>query len=517
MLDARSKQPSFFDTDQICKPLFPPDSFWHQFRELVYPLINDEDYECMYCPDRGRPAKSPAMLTMVTILQRRENLSDREAEERVRYDLRWKYALGLEVNDEGFDHSLLGKFRDRLLAHGKERVSFEKLLEKLVEEQVLKPKEVQITDATQLVADISIPNTLGVLWKANRSLLVSLKARGRKVSGIDIGEYQGEVRYERLSEDERRGKLVELVEDSRRLVAFVEARGKKLPRSVRKKVEVLRRILGQRVEQDDEGEVVERRERVAGRIASSVDPEARWGRTGLGDVAPGYKANLMVAAESQFVTNIRAIPGMTGEEEDTLAMLAEQHSLGLRPTKLLADAKYGSVANITGLGEMGTALVAPLKRRPRRYGTFGADEFTYLPDEDRLRCPAGRLSRFRVRMASGLRFRFAEEDCRACSLRARCLSGSSSQRFRSVDLPRNHRAVQRLRDYMKTESFKEEMKRRQGIEAKVAELVRWHGMRRARYRGLRKVNLQCLFTALVVNIKRWFNLVRARAPTLSPA
>ncbi len=88
MLDASSKQPSFFDTDQICKPLFPPDSFWHQFRELVYPLINDEDYECMYCPDRGRPAKSPAMLTMVTILQRRENLSDREAEDRVRYDRR---------------------------------------------------------------------------------------------------------------------------------------------------------------------------------------------------------------------------------------------------------------------------------------------------------------------------------------------------------------------------------------------------------------------------------------------
>ena len=49
-------------------------------------------------------------------------------------------------------------------------MSFERLLEKLVEEQVLKPKEVQITDATQLVADIAIPNTLGVLWKANRSL-----------------------------------------------------------------------------------------------------------------------------------------------------------------------------------------------------------------------------------------------------------------------------------------------------------------------------------------------------------
>ena len=517
MLDARSKQPSFFDTDQICKPLFPPESFWHQFRELIYPLINDEDYACMYCPDRGRPAKSPAMLTMVTILQRREDLSDREAEERVRYDLRWKYALGLEVNDEGFDHSLLGKFRDRLLAHGKERASFERLLEKLVEEQVLKPKEVQITDATQLVADIAIPNTLGVVWKANRSLQVSLKARGKEVPGVDAGQYRGEVRYERLSEDEQRGKLVELVEDSRRLVALVEARGKKLPRSVRKKVEVLRRILGQRVEHDDEGKVVERKGRVPDRVISPVDPEARWGRTGYRDARPGYKANLMVAAESQFITNIRTIPAMAGEEEDTLAMVAEQRPLGLKPAKLLADARYGSLKNIVGLKETGTVLVAPLKRRVRHYGNFGADEFTYLEGEGTVRCPAGKTARYRVRKERGLLFRFAEEDCQSCGLKERCIGGPRRARRRSVSLPYEHRELTQVREYMKTESFKEEMKRRRGIEPKIAELVRWHGMRRARYRGLAKVNLQCLFTALVVNIKRWFNLRRARAPALSPA
>jgi transposase len=517
MLSARSKQPSFFDTDQICKPLFPPDSFWHRFRELIYPLINDEDYACMYCPDRGRPAKSPALLTMVTILQRREDLSDREAEDRVRYDLRWKYALGLEVADEGFDHSLLGKFRDRLLRAGKERSSFEKLLEKLVAEEVLEPHEVQITDATQVVADISIPNTLGVLWKANRSLLVSLKARDWQVPGVEAGEYRGEVRYGRLTDAERRAKLVEFVTDARRLVAFVETRGKKLPRSVRKKVEVLQRILGQRVAEDADGEVVERSGRVPDRIISPVDPEARWGRTGYRDARPGYKANLMVSADSQFITNIRAIPGGAGEEEATVEMLAEQHPLGLRPTKLLADSKYSSVPNITGLGEVGTTLVAPLKRRPRRYGTFGADEFTYLPDEDRLRCPAGKLSRFKSRHPYGPRFKFAEEECGACSLKERCLSGSEAQPFRSVLLHRHHQAIQRLRDYMKTESFTEEMKRRRGIEAKIAELVRWHGLRRARYRGLAKVNLQCLFTALTVNIKRWFNLMRARAPALAHA
>ena len=225
----------------------------------------------------------------------------------------------------------------------------------------------------------------------------------------------------------------------------------------------------------------------------------------------------MVGAESLFVTNIRAIPGMAGEEEDTLAMLAEQHPLGLRPTKLLADAKYSSLANIKGLGEMGTTLVAPLKRRPRHYGNFGADEFTYLEGEGTVRCPAGKTARYRVHKERGLLFRFAEEDCGACGLKERCIGGPRGARRRSVSMPYKHRQLAQLREYMKTEPFKEEMKRRQWIEAKIAELVRWHGMRRARYRGLAKVNLQCLFTALVVNIKRWFNLRRARAPTLSPA
>ena len=58
------------------KPLFPHDSFWHQFRELVSPLINDEDYSCMYCPNRGRPAKSPAMLTIMDIDDLVEYIAD---------------------------------------------------------------------------------------------------------------------------------------------------------------------------------------------------------------------------------------------------------------------------------------------------------------------------------------------------------------------------------------------------------------------------------------------------------
>jgi transposase len=61
--------------------------------------------------------------------------------------------------------------------------------------------------------------------------------------------------------------------------------------------------------------------------------------------------------------------------------------------------------------------------------------------------------------------------------------------------------------YNRTEQFKEEMKLRPPIEGKLSELTRYHGMRRARYRGLQRVGLQCYFTAAAVNIKRWIKLL----------
>ncbi len=62
-----------------------------------------------------------------------------------------------------------------------------------------------------------------------------------------------------------------------------------------------------------------------------------------------------------------------------------------------------------GLKEAGTALVAPLKRRVRHYGNFGADEFTYLEAEGTLRCPAGKTARYRVHNERGLLFRAPAE------------------------------------------------------------------------------------------------------------
>lgn len=105
MLTSRDCQRSFYDTDSVCEQLIPEDSFYHKFREIVAPLIDDSIFESMYCVDNGRPPISPSLLAMACVLQFYRNLSDREMERACMYDIEVKYALGLRLDERPFDHS----------------------------------------------------------------------------------------------------------------------------------------------------------------------------------------------------------------------------------------------------------------------------------------------------------------------------------------------------------------------------------------------------------------------------
>ena len=72
---------------------------------------------------RGRPGWSPSGLALVTILQRAEKLTDRQAAEAVRTRIDWQYLLGLAFDDPGFDHTVLAEFRGRAADAGLEQVA----------------------------------------------------------------------------------------------------------------------------------------------------------------------------------------------------------------------------------------------------------------------------------------------------------------------------------------------------------------------------------------------------------
>src|SRR5881392_1534540 len=103
------------ETTRVARAAFPKGNPYLTLRDHLGTIFQDEDFATLF-PAWGSPGLPPWRLALVTIMQFRENLADRQAAEAVRARIDWKYLLGLDLTDPGFDFSVLSEFRDRLLA-----------------------------------------------------------------------------------------------------------------------------------------------------------------------------------------------------------------------------------------------------------------------------------------------------------------------------------------------------------------------------------------------------------------
>src|SRR5437868_675275 len=101
-------------TASVAKAAFPQGNLYLDLRDKLGTIYEDVFFSELY-PNDGQPAANPWRLALVTVLQFAENLPDRQAADAVRSRIDWKYLLGLELTDAGFDYSVLCEFRQRLL------------------------------------------------------------------------------------------------------------------------------------------------------------------------------------------------------------------------------------------------------------------------------------------------------------------------------------------------------------------------------------------------------------------
>jgi transposase len=146
-----------------------------QVRDRFGELFPDVEFESAFA-GRGRPGWSPGRLALVTVLQMAEGLTDRQAAEAVRERLSWQYALGLDLDDPGFDHTVLSEFRARVVDHGLEERVLDLLLDRLVEVGLLGPGGKQRTDSTHVVSAVRDLNRLELAGESVRACLEALAA-----------------------------------------------------------------------------------------------------------------------------------------------------------------------------------------------------------------------------------------------------------------------------------------------------------------------------------------------------
>jgi transposase len=496
------------ETAALGKKILDENNPYRLIGDRLNDLIKDEDFSGLYTPIGG-PALSPVILSLVLIFQSMEKLPDRAAAEAVKVRLDWKYALHLALDDEGFEWTNLSHFRQRLLRHGAEYLVFDRLLNKLVELGFVRRHGKQRTDATHVLGLIAHLSRLEMVWETLRVTLQALHQQApdwhkQRIPETFWQEYWVKRSDYRLNQEEILHTLKQVGADGWWLLQQL----KQAPQAIQAlpEVQTMRTVWEQQFEVDQDGQYGGPRQKLDGSdlIHSPHDPQVHYSEK-RGKGWEGYKAQVTETAEAKGKVNFIVDVAITdAQEADNRALSAIHKRLAER--QLLPDEQYVDQAYIStqGLAEsqaLGIHLMGPAPKMPET-GLFQVTDFHFDLELCKATCPGGCTSQsgcFSQR-ADGTQeyvFFFGSQ-CMSCALREQC---TRAKKGRTVRYHIHHALLEMRQIEMQTDAFWEAMKRRSPIEGTISQLVR-HGARRARYRGLRKVNLQWSLTALAVNLKR---------------
>jgi transposase len=536
-------QPVPEGTARVARAAFRKGNPLLKLRDELGGIFRDEDFADLF-PKLGQPGLPPWRLALVTVLQFRENLPDRQAAEAVRARIDWKYLSGLELDDPGFDHSVLCGFRARLLEGGAEEHLLHRLLEACQARGLLKARGRQRTDATHVLAAIRVLNRLELIGETMRAALNELAAAApdRLRGAAPRAWYE---RYARRVEDDRLPRSAAEREAHARTVgedgfALLDRLDEPAtPEDLRRlpEVEVLRRVWARRFARDggppsgNGGVRFRPKEELppaADKVESPYDPEARFRRRG--DVSwAGYIVHLTETCEDDAVnllTHVMTTVATVHEAKCTAAIHQALAGKGLPPGEHLVDSAYvDAELLVRSREELGIALVGPGRPDPawqtRVEGAFTLERFAIDWDRRQARCPQGKLSAGWSEGVEGtgrpyVRVLFRQADCGACAARASC----TRSRSRNLKLPprAEYEALRMARGQLSTEAGRRVYARRAGIEGTISQGVRAFGLRRSRYRGLAKTHLQHVATAAAVNLGRlgaWFDAIPRAATRVS--
>ena len=318
MLGERSDQRGLWEADRLYLDHVGRDTFYGLLASLRGRLFRDADFAEFYCPDNGRDSVPPSLLATALLLQSHDKVSDAEAKARADFDLRWKVALGIEVEDRPFAKSTLQVFRAQLILHDKVREVFESSLRLARESGYLKKRSMRVAlDTTNILGRGAVKDTFNLLADGIVKLMRALAAV-EKSSVKEWGKAQGYGRYLASSikgeaaidwsdKRARQALLAGIVRDADRLLELSRQAQGELPENgeERQHIVTAAELLGQLLLQDverAEGGVSLKDGVSRDRMMSVHDPEMRHGHKSSSKRFDGHKAAIVVDTDTQLIT-----------------------------------------------------------------------------------------------------------------------------------------------------------------------------------------------------------------------
>ena len=522
------------ETARVARAAFPKGHPYLTLRDALGTIFQDEDFTALF-PAWGHPGLPPWRLALVTILQFRENLADRQAAEAVRARIDWKYLLSLDLTDPGFDFSVLSEFRDRLLAGHAEEILLNKLLERCRALGLLKARGQQRTDSTHVLAAIRVLNRLELVAETLRATLNALATVAPAwLQGLaPLAWYE---RYGRRIEDTRlpreqaqRDAYAQTVgEDGFHLLDALDAPA--APTSLRELpiIATLRQTWQRHYERTaralaSPGEPPAYTVRfkasrelppAAEGLESPYDVEARY-RHKRDTHWTGYMVHVSETCEPtapHLLTHVHTTPASVHEAQCTEPIQQALIDKAVPPQEHFVDAAYiSSELLVHSRDKQGIILRGPTRPsqgwQTQVDGAYTLDQFAVAWDQQHVRCPQGHLSVAWWEHGGGQGSRpiivaFDKQTCGTCPVRPSCTRAKHTGRRLRLPPQDQYEALQAAQTWSASEEGQQRYQRRAGVEGTLSQGVRAFGLRQTRYWGLAKTHVQHVAIAAAINIDR---------------
>ncbi len=512
MMGERSAQDTLFAANHVYLDYVGRETLYGYLAQHRGQLFRDEDFAILYCRDNGRPSVPPSLAVSILFLRAYDGVSFVEAIERTKYDLRWKVALGLEMEEVPIQKSALQEFQARLVLHEQGEALLKKSIDEARRAGYLTSRKIRVAlDTTPTLGKGAVKDTYNLLADGIEKLAFRLAAvAGEAIASWadkqDLHRYfgsslKGEAAIDWNDKAQRERLLTEIVQDGRRLLSLAEQARQQHPEhaeAIQADAALLERLIRQDVEEKPGGgcQVKEGTER--DRLISVHDPEMRHGRKSASKTFNGHKAAVAVDMESQLICGVEVLAGNAGDQEKALDLVHQTERVTeAQVEETVGDCAYGGGPTRKAFADEQRLLTAKV---PTSHNgeCFPKSAFTIDLDRMEVRCPAGQITT--EYESQGVRrgghFLFPVATCQACSLRSQCVRGQAG---RSISIQPEERLQQQARAHNQTQAGKQSLRERVVVEHGIARLVR-RGIRQSRYFGKTKTRFQVVMAAVVANM-----------------
>ncbi|WP_204806576.1 transposase [Mycobacterium riyadhense] len=524
-LGCENRQGRFDDAMLLVGDQLPEGSIYRLLAEHGGALFGDDYFADLFkASTRGRPTVPARVVATVMLLQAYEGLSDREACDRLAFDLRWKAAAGLTVGAEAFHPTVLVGMRNRLRKSDRPRRLFDDVNTTAQAAGLLRGRR-RVLDSTPLFDAVATQDTVIQLRAAIRKVLSVADRADPALAGAVRQVLTRDDDYASLGkppcdwdDPKARESLVDaLARDAQAALEVLD--GRELDGPLAEAAQLLGLVAGQDVEAGEDGVFRIARRVARDRLISTVDVEARHGHKSRARTFDGYKSHLSVDPDEELITNVAITAANTADREVIDELLNEpvagapadaesgdddddgsdsQNGSGSKGFEVYGDSAYAGGATLdeqTQRGHDMRAKVPPV----RNANGYSKDQFRIDLAGRTVTCPADHT----VSIRAGVRHPVARFGvlCQSCPLRAEC---TKSRRGRVISIHPREAALQHAKARQRDPAWQQDYRTyRPVVERKISHFTHrpWGG-RRARCRGHKRILTDILARAGAINLAR---------------